>query len=180
MLDGQHQRVDIPVNARTAHKGLLQKRLEEDICWIIPHVPRWPNQSRDWTKLKWNRNTAETFQKMSGLSSGWSNSSKASGYKIWVVSYSRGQAHQKLVLKMTGLSSGQSSTLGVPLYFIMINAGPDLQSGPLPKFTCTDLCGSWILWLSSLCDQSALHNEWNSGGEKEGKKGTWHCCLSGI
>ena len=31
MLDGQHQRVDIPVHARTAHKGLLQKRLEEDL-----------------------------------------------------------------------------------------------------------------------------------------------------
>ena len=25
--------------ARTAHKGLLQKRLEEDLCWIFPHVP---------------------------------------------------------------------------------------------------------------------------------------------
>ena len=30
MLDGQHQRVDIPARASTAHKGLLQKRLEED------------------------------------------------------------------------------------------------------------------------------------------------------
>ena len=39
MLNGQHQRVDIPAPARTAHKGLLQKRLEEDLCWIIPHVP---------------------------------------------------------------------------------------------------------------------------------------------
>ena len=39
MLDGQHQRVDIPVHARAAHKGLLQKRLEEDLCSIIPHVP---------------------------------------------------------------------------------------------------------------------------------------------
>ena len=26
-------------NARTAHEGLLQKRLEEDPCWIVPHVP---------------------------------------------------------------------------------------------------------------------------------------------
>ena len=25
-------------HARTAHKGLLQKRLEEDLCWIFPHV----------------------------------------------------------------------------------------------------------------------------------------------
>ena len=32
MLDGQHQKLDIPARARTAHKGLLQKRLEEDLC----------------------------------------------------------------------------------------------------------------------------------------------------
>ena len=32
MLDGKHQRVDIPAHARTANKGLLQKRLEEDLC----------------------------------------------------------------------------------------------------------------------------------------------------
>ena len=39
-------------HARTAHKGLLQKRLEEDICWIIPHVPPGrPNWLRDWTEL---------------------------------------------------------------------------------------------------------------------------------
>ena len=35
MLDGQRQGVDIPVHARTAHNGLLQKkkkkRLEEDL-----------------------------------------------------------------------------------------------------------------------------------------------------
>ena len=30
--DGQHRRVDIPAHARSAHKGLLQKRLEEDLC----------------------------------------------------------------------------------------------------------------------------------------------------
>ena len=39
MLEGQRQRVDIFANARTAHGGLLQKRLEEDLCWIIPHLP---------------------------------------------------------------------------------------------------------------------------------------------
>ena len=49
MLDGQHRRVDIPAHARTAHKGLLQKRLEEDLCWIAPHVPQQPSWSRDWT-----------------------------------------------------------------------------------------------------------------------------------
>ena len=32
MLDGHHQRVDIPAHARTAHKGLLQKRLEKALC----------------------------------------------------------------------------------------------------------------------------------------------------
>ena len=32
MLDGQHQRLDIPAHARTAHNSLLQKRLEEDLC----------------------------------------------------------------------------------------------------------------------------------------------------
>ena len=32
MLDGRRQRVDIPAHARTVHKGLLQKRLEEDLC----------------------------------------------------------------------------------------------------------------------------------------------------
>ena len=31
MPDGQCQRVDISAYARTAHKGLLQKRLEEDL-----------------------------------------------------------------------------------------------------------------------------------------------------
>ena len=32
MMDGQHQRVDISAHARTTHKGLLQKRLEGDLC----------------------------------------------------------------------------------------------------------------------------------------------------
>ena len=32
MLDGQHPRVDIPAHARTTNEGLLQKRLEEDLC----------------------------------------------------------------------------------------------------------------------------------------------------
>ena len=34
----QHQRVDIHARALTAHKGLLQKRPEEDFCRIVPHV----------------------------------------------------------------------------------------------------------------------------------------------
>ena len=32
MLDGQHHRVDVPAHARTAHEGLLQKSLEENLC----------------------------------------------------------------------------------------------------------------------------------------------------
>ena len=32
MLDGQHQRVDVPAHGGSAHKGLLQNRLEEDLC----------------------------------------------------------------------------------------------------------------------------------------------------
>ena len=32
MLERQHRRMDIPVHARTAHTGLLQKRLEEELC----------------------------------------------------------------------------------------------------------------------------------------------------
>ena len=32
ILDRQRQRVDIPAHARTAHNGLSQKRLEEDLC----------------------------------------------------------------------------------------------------------------------------------------------------
>ena len=60
VLDGQHQRVDIPAYARTAHRGLLQKRLEKDLFWTIPHpesfiMPRLPlpqqtSRSRDWNE----------------------------------------------------------------------------------------------------------------------------------
>ena len=32
MLDGQHQRVDIPAHARTPHEGVLPKGLEEYLC----------------------------------------------------------------------------------------------------------------------------------------------------
>ena len=45
----------------TTHDGLPQKRLEEDLCWIVPHVPRRLSRSRDWTELNWtelNRTTA--------------------------------------------------------------------------------------------------------------------------
>ena len=52
MLDGQHQRLDIPAPARTAHKSLLQRRLDEDLCWIVLRVPP-PTQSvkgPNWTE----------------------------------------------------------------------------------------------------------------------------------
>ena len=32
VLDGRHQREDIPAHTRTAHKGLLQNRQEGDLC----------------------------------------------------------------------------------------------------------------------------------------------------
>ena len=51
MLDGLHQRMDIPAHARAADKGLLQKRLEEALCWIVPHVPPTTQMSRDWAEL---------------------------------------------------------------------------------------------------------------------------------
>ena len=62
IFDGQHHRVDIPAHARTAHNGLLQKQktkqqqqqqqqLEDDLCCIVPHVPRRPSLPRDWTEL---------------------------------------------------------------------------------------------------------------------------------
>ena len=38
MLDWR-QRMDVPTYARTAEDGLLQNRLENDLCWIVPHVP---------------------------------------------------------------------------------------------------------------------------------------------
>ena len=39
ILDGQHQRVDISAHTGAAHKGLLQKRLEEDPRRLVPCVP---------------------------------------------------------------------------------------------------------------------------------------------
>ena len=39
ILAGRHRRVDIPAPARAVHNGLLEKRLEEDLCSIFCHVP---------------------------------------------------------------------------------------------------------------------------------------------
>ena len=62
MLAGrQHQRVDIPVYARTAHKGFLQKRQEEDLCWIIPHVPP-DDPIGQATKMSWSYHTRNLLE----------------------------------------------------------------------------------------------------------------------
>ena len=54
----QHQRADIPAHARTAHKDPLQKRPEDNICWIVLHVPpttqsvkkvKWIELNEKWT-----------------------------------------------------------------------------------------------------------------------------------
>lgn len=45
----------IPKLLTMSPTSLWQQRLEEDLCWIIPHMPKWPNQSKvsmDWTELK--------------------------------------------------------------------------------------------------------------------------------
>ena len=53
MLDVERQRVDIPTHARTAHNSLLQKRLKENICWIIQYVPLVTQSAKglNWTDL---------------------------------------------------------------------------------------------------------------------------------
>ena len=38
VLNGQHQRVDIPAHGGIAHNGLLQKTLEENRSSIVCHV----------------------------------------------------------------------------------------------------------------------------------------------
>ena len=43
---------DIPALARTAHNGLPLKRLEEDLCWIVPHVPH-DDPVGQGTELEW-------------------------------------------------------------------------------------------------------------------------------
>ena len=58
LLDGQLQRVDIPTHARTAHKCLLQKRLEEDLCWIDPHVPKTTQSVK---RLNWTDQNLRVF-----------------------------------------------------------------------------------------------------------------------
>ena len=53
MLDGQHQRVDIHAHARIAHKGPLQKWLEENLCWVVIYVcpTTQPVKGLRWTEV---------------------------------------------------------------------------------------------------------------------------------
>ena len=54
MLDGQRQRVDIPVHVKTTDKGLLQKRLKRISAESSVMSPQGPNRSSDWTESSWN------------------------------------------------------------------------------------------------------------------------------
>ena len=46
-------RVNVPAHTKITHNGLLRKRLEEHVCWIVSCVPPWPNWSRDSTELNY-------------------------------------------------------------------------------------------------------------------------------
>ena len=50
MLDGQHQRVDIPAHTRTSQNGLLQEKNGRGSLRIDPHVPR---TTKSVKKLNW-------------------------------------------------------------------------------------------------------------------------------
>ena len=48
MMDGQHQRADIPVHARTAHKGLLQGLLwNSNRLALVQVYPSWESLCSD-------------------------------------------------------------------------------------------------------------------------------------
>ena len=57
MMDGQHQRVDIPTHVRTAHKGLLQKKKEKKKTgkeFLLDHPSCPPdNPIGQRTELNW-------------------------------------------------------------------------------------------------------------------------------
>ena len=60
MLDGQHQRVNIPAHARTAHKVLPrkdQKRISAESSLMSPW---WSNRSMDWTELNCGYSKTDT------------------------------------------------------------------------------------------------------------------------
>ena len=53
ILDWQHERVDIYAHARTAYSGLLQKRQEKDLGWIVPCIPSVTQSVKglNWTEV---------------------------------------------------------------------------------------------------------------------------------
>ena len=65
MLDGQqHQRVDISAHAGSAHKGLLQKTPEEDLCRIIPQVGQGTELNRNKKMSKNKQHFFSTFRRI--------------------------------------------------------------------------------------------------------------------
>ena len=68
MLDGQHQRVDIPAHARTAHRGLLKRQDWKSIFAGSPLMnSRRPSLSRDWTELNWIDRVSGQLSTLKGL-----------------------------------------------------------------------------------------------------------------
>ena len=111
MLDVQHWKMDIPVQVRIAHKGFLQTRLEEDLCWIAPYVPLPPppttqsvkglNWLTGW-KIKWKwsekRGGLSLIIRVAPLLSGWALSHQGGPSLI------RGGGHS--LIRVDPLSSG--------------------------------------------------------------------------
>ena len=63
MLNEQHQKVDIPAHTRTVHSGLLQETLEENLCWIVCHVPPTTQSVKGltWTSPSSSSSSSSSF-----------------------------------------------------------------------------------------------------------------------
>ena len=70
MMDGQHQRVDIPGYARTAHEDLPYKRLEEGLSWIVRLVFSTTRfvEGLNWTELQTHFVFASTLRQLTNHS----------------------------------------------------------------------------------------------------------------
>ena len=58
MVDGQQQRVAVSAHVKTAHDGLQQKSLEDDLCWFGPPLPpptTRPAKGLNWTEAEEKR-----------------------------------------------------------------------------------------------------------------------------
>ena len=53
------EKVDISAHARTVRKGLLQKRLKEDLCRNVPHVPMATQLVKGLNRTEVNYSTLE-------------------------------------------------------------------------------------------------------------------------